>query len=1286
MATITRFVCIVAVLFSLPQVAYAQHESAISQSTNLLTIAERSNYTQTATYDQTMALVNALDAASDRITVTSIGKTASGRSIPMLVIAQPPVTTPTQARASDKLTVLMIGNIHAGEVCGKEALLMLARELALDPKPALLDDFILCIVPIYNADGNEHMAPGNRPGQNGPDKMGVRTNDQGLDLNRDFIKAQAPETRALLRVFRRWQPDVFIDTHTTNGSHHRYTLTYSGPKHPGGNNAILRYIRDTMLPRVSQTLATTRHFDSFPYGNFASENTRWTTFPASPRYSTNYAGMRGCFAFLSEAYSYAPFKDRVLATHDFILAVLQDLSAHNDEVVSLLTSKQEHHQTTGKNHPVRTSPQPLPGTFQVKGFVQTTQDGRSVATDQPKDYEVEVVDDFVGVVQINKPFAYILPADRTDIADLLERHGIEVDILREDIELDLESYKITDIQQQERPFQGHRLETLTTELVPQTRHVLAGSFVIKTEQALGNLAIAMLEPQAEDSLATWNFFDQNGHAPEVGSVLEYSQLDSYVPLLTAKRPPLEEDREPPQPITYERLYESENRPNLSGNPMRSVHWLDDDHYSQVRDGKTWKIEAATGRVIEQITGKDDISLYDALVALPSFDDKSARQIDDRRSFVSRASGVGIINYENDLYAVGLDGSFARRLTATPQAEELALLSPNGAYVAYVRGNNLYTVEISSGIERQLTTTGTDKIRNGKNPWIYYEEVFGRNWRSFWWSPDSQYIAYFETDSTNVDEFVIVDDAVEPQKVMKTEYPKPGSTNPDIRIGIVRAAGGSPSFVDLSEYTQGDFIVTSLGWWPDSSKIYFSVQDRAQHWLDFSTSTPSGSKPNRLLRQTTKAWVEAPSYFRFLDDQSFLITSEESGYKHLYHYKEDGTLLKQITSGPWEVRQVLQYDDHTHTIYFMTNKDSAIGTSLYSVRIDGTHLTGLTNEPGTHRTTISPHGKYVVDTWSSLEHPTHSVLRNGKDGSVVRQLDTNPVFAIDQYQLGNLQRLTIPASRSNEEHPVVLEGLLLYPPHFDKTKRYPVWFMTYAGPHAPTIRDSWQGGRLSDQMLANSGFLVLRADPYSASGKGAVSAWTAYRKLGVEEMKDIDDIINWIKALPFVDSDRIGMSGFSYGGFMTAYAMTHSNHFAAGIAGGTVTSWRDYDTIYTERYMDTPQNNPQGYDDTSVVAAAKNLHGDLLIVHGWIDDNVHTQNSVKLIKALQDADRDFEMLFYPRFAHGIWSRHYRRAMYAFQMKLVNTDAQASTKTDANQATKTKILPERPETMHQQLQPH
>ena len=381
----------------------------------------------------------------------------------------------------------------------------------------------------------------------------------------------------------------------------------------------------------------------------------------------------------------------------------------------------------------------------------------------------------------------------------------------------------------------------------------------------------------------------------------------------------------------------------------------------------------------------------------------------------------------------------------------------------------------------------------------------------------------------------------------------------------------------------------------------------------------------------------------MKDGSFLLPSERDGWRHLYHFAADGKLKRAVTRGPWEVRKLDRVDEPSGWVYFSATKDNPIAVNLYRVKLTGGEPRRLTSGSGEHRVRISPKANLFVDYHNSHDAPaTARLLRT--DGASARTLDTNPVYALEEYDLGKWELLHIKTPDG-----FVLEAALLKPADFNPSRRYPVWFTTYGGPHAPVVRDAWQGGRLRYQGLANLGFLVFQVDPRSASGKGACSTWTAYRQFGVQELADIETAIRWLTAHSFVDAARIGMTGHSYGGFLTSYALTHSKLFAAGVAGAPVTDWHNYDAFYTERYMNTPQENPEGYKRTSVVKAAGQLHGRLLLIHGIMDDNVHIQNSLQLIRALQRADKDFEFMVYPNDRHGIRGRHYQRLVLDFMRR-------------------------------------
>ncbi len=1221
------------------------------------TIAEQSSFARTGTSADVEALLREIDARSERTFLTSIGTSNEGRDLWMLVVSDPPVTTPEEARASGKLVVLLFGNIHAGETCGKEALQMLARELALGDRPDLLDDLIVCLVPNYNPDGNDRMAPDNRAGQHGPEEMGERANAQGLDLNRDWIKMEAPETRAMVRVLRTWDPGVIVDTHTTNGSNHGYTITYQGNKHPAGDRALLEFVRDEFLPAVDARFEEATAYRAFWYGNFADNHTKWTTYPADPRYGTPYRGLRNRVAILSEAYAYASFRDRVLGTLAFCRSVLEEARTKKDEIRRLIREADERTTRLGERPgeedllPLRVRPRAFEQKETVLGVQEYDEEGNRIdPTDEVREYEVAVINDFEPVLSVRRAWGYVLPPSHVHVVELLQRHGVRVEEILEDMEVDAEIYRIDEVTRSERIFQGHamvRVDRATP--VVRTLRLSPGMYLVRSAQPLGTLGGYMLEPQATDGLAAWNFFDD---AMALGAEFPVARILEPIAITRTNARPLDEDRPPPVPLTFENLFGSGQRPNLNGTSTRILRWLDHEHYLQRKDKETWKVHALTGR--SEPWEDPGAAVTDRLSEHPAISPEAARRI-ARQFAQSDSNHKGIVfPHAGDLFYAERDGSGVRRLTSSPQNEDVWQVSPDGQWVAFVRDNDLWVVHTRMGEARRLTVGGTDEVRNARASWLYYEELFGRSWRAFWWSPDSTKICYLQTDSTSVPVYTIVDNSRREQRIEQERYARPGERNPHVEVFVVDVAGGSPRRVDLSDYDDGAYLVSHVSWTPDARSVVLHVQNRIQTWLDVLRVPATGTTPERVLRDSTRAWISSPGSPRYLRDGSWLFFSERDGYRHLYHYDKEGTLIGQITNGPWEVRSIVHIDEDKKTVWFMGTVDGSTQSHLYRVSIEGGEPIRLTPEDGSHRVMMSPDGRLFVDTWSSLSEPTRVCLRSADDGSRIRWINTNPAYERAQYELGEIEHVQIPARDGRPR----LEGIVHYPPDFDPTRVYPVWVMTYAGPHAPTVRDSWQGGRTWERLLCAAGIVVLRTDPYPASGKGAVSAWESYRQLGVRELEDLEDAVDWITSHEWADASRVGISGHSFGGYITAYALTHSDRFAAGIAGAPVTDWRDYDTIYTERYMSTPQDNPEGYRRTSVVEGAENLHGRLLIAHGTIDDNVHMQNSIRLIRALQQAGKIFETAIYPGSRHGIYSRQYRALQWEFIQRTMRVGAFAS----------------------------
>ena len=481
----------------------------------LVTIAEQSDFRATSRYDDVMGFCRVLSERTPVVTLADLGTSHEGRRLPLLILAEPAIKTADEAKRSGKLVVFAMGNIHAGEVCGKEALLMLAREIATATERPLLEDLVIVFAPILNADGNERILTKNRPRQNGPEHgVGVRANAQGLDLNRDHVKLESPEVRSLARALSRWDPAIFVDCHTTNGSFHQYTLTYDGPRHPATHPDIIRFARDDFLPEVSRRLEKETGYKTFFYGNFDPTHERWKSYPALPRYNTPYVGLRNRLGILSEAHAYVSFHDRVLGTKEFVRHCLELCAERKEAIGNLLkmarqeTGKTVEHAQTAKQVALQSESVSL-GKYTVPGYVEREEDGKRVRTDEPRDYEVDFIGKEQATATVARPYAYLIPPRNEAAVKNLLHHGASAVELREDARLDVEVYRIRKLTRSDRPYEQHRCVSLEVEKRFESRIVAAGTKVVRTDQPLGPLLVLLLEPQSADGLVTWNFFDQH---------------------------------------------------------------------------------------------------------------------------------------------------------------------------------------------------------------------------------------------------------------------------------------------------------------------------------------------------------------------------------------------------------------------------------------------------------------------------------------------------------------------------------------------------------------------------------------------------------------------------------------------------------------------------------------------------------------------------------------------------------------------------------------------------------
>ena len=608
----------------------------------------------------------------------------------------------------------------------------------------------------------------------------------------------------------------------------------------------------------------------------------------------------------------------------------------------------------------------------------------------------------------------------------------------------------------------------------------------------------------------------------------------------------------------------------------------------------------------------------------------------------------------DIFTVDVRTGAIRTLVETPETEEYAEASPDGRLVAFVRKSDLHVVEVATSRITRLTQGGSDTLLNGKLDWVYEEELASRSGQAFLWSPDSKAIAYLQLDQARVPTFPIVDFLPVRNEVEWQRYPKAGAPNSIVRLGIVGLErDGTPGPERLLSFDPDDvYILPQLGWTPDSRQVAFQHLNRAQSELELrllpvpvSAREPLGT-PRTVLSERSTAWLNTFGAPRFLKDgRRFLWLSEREGFAHLYLCDVSGS-CRAVTQGPWMVDGRVSFggsgpgyvlDERSGFLYFTATEKDPRERQLYRIRLDGTGRTRLTREDGTHRTVVSPDGRFYADTWSDVRTPPRAWVAS-QDGTRRFTLDGNANPPILGFERGTLEWLELRAADGT-----LLYGSLLKPADFDPARRYPVIVRVYGGPHAQTITNTWEHVSPSDSLLASHGYLVFKLDNRGMTARGTAFEFPIHRDLGRVELQDQLAGVEHLKSLPFVDRARIGITGWSYGGYMTLYALANAPAvFKAGVAGAPVTDWKHYDTIYTERYMGTPEGNPKGYESSSPLQKASAIEAELLLIHGSSDDNVHLANTLAFVAALVKAGRPYSLQVHPRQLHGFRPKEDRSA--------------------------------------------
>ncbi|WP_140938763.1 S9 family peptidase [Sphingobacterium lumbrici] len=629
-------------------------------------------------------------------------------------------------------------------------------------------------------------------------------------------------------------------------------------------------------------------------------------------------------------------------------------------------------------------------------------------------------------------------------------------------------------------------------------------------------------------------------------------------------------------------------------------WADTEHYLEIDkdDRKTYKVNVKTGE----------------------------------RSAYERApsSDVKVFIKEQDIY-IQFGQQAAKRVTQSPDVEEQnPTLSPDGKYIAFTRKSNLFSIDVSGTKEIQYTTDGTDVIYNGWSSWVYYEEILGRptNYKAFWWSPDSKQIAFMRFDDTKVPMFPIYVSKGQNGYLEETRYPKAGQDNPEVKIGFVKVEGSPIVWADFNE--KDDQYFGQPYWSFNSQTIMVQWMNREQTNLKFYAVNPTSGTKNEFYNEEQSSWINLDHDERITylaDNKHYILKSDKTGWAHYYLYTLAGKLLNPITSGDWQVSSLQHVDEKNKVIYFTARKENSATVDLYRVDYSGKNFKRLTFGEFTHHVQVSPDGKYFITNYSNVKTPNKVTLLDNQ-GKVLKELADTKSADFDDYKIGKTEYFTIKSDDGKFDLPIIIT----YPTDFDETIEYPVVMSIYGGPDAGSVRNTWKG--TSSQYWAAEGIIQIACDHRASGHYGKQGVALMHRNLGNWELVDYITVAKWLKAKPWVAKNKLLITGHSYGGYMTCLALTKgADYFDYGIAGAPVTGWELYDTHYTERWMDTPQDNAEGYKNGSILTYVDKYKGGLRIMHGDMDDNVHMQNTMQLVDALTDRAVPFELMIYPGSRHG-----------------------------------------------------
>lgn len=733
---------------------------------------------------------------------------------------------------------------------------------------------------------------------------------------------------------------------------------------------------------------------------------------------------------------------------------------------------------------------------------------------------------------------------------------------------------------------------------------------------------------------------------------------------------------PAAKLTVARIFAG---PDLSGPLLRDPEFSPDGRYVTYLQGKADNKDQLDLWAFDTRSGQSSL-LVDSRALIGDNEQLSAEE-EARRERQRTASLRGIVEYKfsedgrrllvplgGDLYVYDLSAKTGavRRLTTTDAYETDARFSPRGRYVSFVRDQDLFAIDLNTGEERALTTDGEGLIQNGVAEFVAQEEMDRTT--GYWWSPDEKRIAFTRIDDSPVQEVERFEINADGARMFRQRYPAAGTPNTHVELKVLELSSGRVTPINLGNE---DTYLARVTWFGDSRRLAVQRQTRDQKRLDLLKIDTDNGSTATLLSETSNNWIELHDDLRFLKKRdAFIWASRRSGYRHLYLYDLDGKLIRPLTAGAWMVvgdgteSGLVGVDEAAGIVYFSANEASPLERQLYATSLntsDPGKVRRISQESGWHNARLLPGSKQYLDLWSSPAQPPTASIRS-LDGKVRNWLVRNTLDNSHPYQpfmAGHVREEfgSIKVAGANGgKGEATLYYRLLKPANLQPGKRYPVVIDTYGGPHFQYVRKDWMGGARAPQgyfrqVLAQQGFVVFTLDNRGSGFRGEAFDTAINGRLGKIEVEDQLRGVDFLKTQSFVDGDRIGIMGWSYGGYMTLMALTTTSAFKAGVAGAPVTDWRLYDTHYTERYLGMPGANNDSYEQSGVLPHIDSLHGSLLLVHGMADDNVLFTNSTMLMQRLQAQDKPFELMTYPGSKHGLirvpqTGRHYYEMVMRF----------------------------------------